>query len=608
MAPADVTRPTEEGPRRAAPVPVARPVQAEAVRGFPVEITLDGLTSTTKALQFQIRSQPRIGKLEGEPVNRGRGKAVILYTPDPAATGAVDTFTYVVKVEGTSSSQEAEVKISIVNPEPVLESAAGVELGFILAGVPVERKWEVRNKGNAPFQATVPLPQGWEWIHPAQGKFEIPPGGHLEAAVNVKTSQAGPIDAKVILRPTTVVRFVGSAIAPVQGSPNQLRLPWDPARHTRTGDLTVRNNAPVAVTVKFSGPAELTVPVEVSIPAQAQVKVPLTWTGSLEKPAAGSLRLEVPGWSQDVAFDAGAAPPVVTAEGTTSEGVLDFGELDLAGIRSASKTLTFSNSGGQGAIITWNAPESFDVSGATAGAELPPGKALTLTVKPKPDSAGSVKEDWTVGATGGDFPLKLRAELDPEAVRKALMAPEALLPIPVEGTSPAERPLNTDETLTLFGGALPVDGSKLDASLPKVPVDSIQVVTEEPDRLVIQWSAPGPGTWTYRVMALRLRQGNFGGMSVPVKGFLVMDNIKVTSTPTGGQAEVTKLIPNASWSGIITAIRSDGVETLPTRQLTFYTPPVPPRLWPWYLGGVVLAGWAVYWLRRKWREDIKWQA
>lgn len=605
---ADVKRPAEDGPRRAPPVPVAWPVQADAVRGIPVEITLGGLTSTTKTLQFQIRRQPKIGKLEGDPVSKGRGKAVIRYIPDPAATGSVDTFTYAVKVEGTSSSQEAEVKISIVDPEPILESTTGVDLGFILAGVPVERKWEIRNRGNAAFKAAVPLPEGWIWIHPAQGNFNIPPGGYIEAAVNVKAPKAGTIDEKVVLRATTIVRFVGNAMPPVQGSPNQLRMPWDPVKHSRMGDLTVRNNAAAAVTVRFSGPAELTVPGEVSIPAQEQVKVSLAWTGSLEKPAAGTLRLEIPGWSQEVAFDAGPAPPVVSIAGATREGVLDFGDLDLAGIRSASKTLTFSNSGGQGAIITWNAPKSFDVSGATAGAELPPGKALTLTVKPKPDSAGSVKEEWTVGATGGEFPLKLQAELDPEAVRKALMAPEALLPIPADGSSPTARPLNIDETLTLFGGALPVDGSKLDDSLPKVPLESVRVVMEEPERLVIQWDAPAPGTWTYRVMALRLRQGNFGGMSVPVKGFYVMDNIKVTTTPTGGQAEVTKLIPNASWSCIITAIRNDGVETLPTRQLTFHTPAVPPRRWPWYAGGAVLVGWVIYWLRRKWREDIKWQA
>ena len=49
-------------------VPVATPVQAEAVRGFPVEIRLQGVTASTRLLQFILRQPPpawAIGRASG---------------------------------------------------------------------------------------------------------------------------------------------------------------------------------------------------------------------------------------------------------------------------------------------------------------------------------------------------------------------------------------------------------------------------------------------------------------------------------------------------------------------------------------------------------------
>jgi hypothetical protein len=86
-----------------------------------------------------------------------------------------------------------------------------------------------------------------------------------------------------------------------------------------------------------------------------------------------------------------------------------------------------------------------------------------------------------------------------------------------------------------------------------------------------------------------------------------MDNVKVTSTPTGGRAEVSKLRPQIRWSCRIIGIRSDGVSTKPGEEMTFLTAPVPDSRWSWRVMGVLGALVLALYVRQKWREDIKWK-
>ncbi|MES2705798.1 MAG: hypothetical protein V4726_04265 [Verrucomicrobiota bacterium] len=585
---------------------MARAVQVNAIRGEPVMILLDGLTSYTKTLDFMIRRQPKLGRLEGEMVLQGKTKALVRYRPDPSMKGAVDTFTYAVKLEGSSSSEEAVVTINIVDPAPVLEISGGVDMGSILAGTAEEHSFTVRNSGNAAYRAAVSLPQGWAWVTPAGGKFEVAPGEAFNATVSVKTSKAGPVDEKVVLRGTTMVRFVGTSVAPVQAFPSLLQLTWDAAKRERAATLEVANNGNSPVTVKLSGPAEVAFPAEIAVGSQEKKAVTVVLSGKLDQPVAGTLKLDVPGWSQEVTFQAAVAPAVVTVTGAGPEGLVDFGMLDVAGLKTAEKTLKLHNVGGTPAVVRLAAPKFFNISGLADESVLAPGQETTLSIRPKTDVSGSLKDDWILGATGGDHALKLRAELDPEAMKKAMMSGVALAPMPPSGSLPVFEVAEKDrkELVNLLsGGVVPVN-KNTDQTLPKVT--AVRLVEAEPDRLLFEWKAPGEGTWTYRVLSMRLSK--IPGLPYPVKDWDVMDNVKVIQNGADGRAEVTKLVPGARWLCRIVAIHSDGRETSPGEILTFFTPPVSPARWPWILLGVVAVGAMVYWVRRKWREDIKWQA
>lgn len=605
---ADVKRAEGTGKVRVPPTPIAQPVAIKVVRGETATIVLDGLTSTTRAMTFIIRRQPSLGRLQGDPVVRDRTKAVIAYRADPASKGAVDTFTYSVKLEGSSSSEEAPVTINIIDPAPVLDVPGSMELGTLLAGVAVEKGFEIRNSGNASFRATVPLPEGWNWVSPAGGTFDIAPNSSATATVSVKAAKPGTIDEKIAFRGTAAVRFTGQVSAPMQAFPHPLPLTWNAARKKREGTLQVANNSLAPMTVRLTGPAELSFPAELSVPSHEKKAVTVTVTAPLAQSVAGTLKLETTGWSQEVTVNSEAAPPVVTVTGTDPPGTVDFGTLDVNGLQSASRTLTLRNEGGAGAVIRYAAPKYFDVSGLADESVLAPGQESTITIKPKFGETGSLKDDWKLGATGGDHELKLRAELDPEAMKKAMMAAPAVAPIPGTGGTNSGFQVNSEaerrEIASLLSGGITVKYSNTDVTLPKV--NKVRVIYLKPDRLSFEWQAPAEGNWTYRVLSMRLSK--VPGFPFPVKDWGVTDNVKVVQNGPVGRAEVTGLPSGAVWMGRVVAVREDGIETLPGEMLTFYTPlPQVPR-WPWILGGIVVVGLLGYWIRRKWRQDIKWQA
>lgn len=114
----------------------------------------------------------------------------------PGSTAVEDQFSFGVKVEGSGTSADAEVKIRIIEPAPVLEAPAGLDLGRVLARQVEERSIPIYNKGNAPFQTVIPLPEGWTWVVPAGGKFDLPVGQRMEAVLRVRTTKWGRLTTR----------------------------------------------------------------------------------------------------------------------------------------------------------------------------------------------------------------------------------------------------------------------------------------------------------------------------------------------------------------------------------------------------------------------------
>ena len=589
-------------------VPVAKPVQVDAVRGFPVEIRLQGVTASPRVLQFILRQQPRHGRLEGPPVQAGKDSAVVRYVGNPDSKAEVDTFSFAVKVEGGGSSDDALATIRLTDPVAVLEAPGGVDLGRILATEPVERPINISNKGNAPFNTTVPLPEGWSWVVPAGGQFELQPGDQIEAMVRLRVKEAGSIDQKVVLRPGSVVRFIGQAIEPFLGYPTLQRLQWDRKAGSRTSRFSIQNNRPEAMTVRLSGPPGVVVPESVTIPVAESVEVLLTCPGDVSRVLSGRIRLDAPGWSQDISFEAPAAPASVAVTGAGADGAVDFGVLKMSEEVKAVRQITLRNIGGMPSLIRWDKLRFFVLEGMESDTVLAPQTERQITLRPRPDEPGRLKEELALHMTGGDYTLKLSADLDPKTAQAALMKGQVLdVPPPTApGTPELKRPPSEEgrrARVQLLTAGLLEEPPNMDRSLPTV--NSIRPLEIGTDRLVFEWDAPSPGAWTYQVRVRQLR--NHGPGQAPIPEYDQMDNVKVTSTPTGGRAEVTKLRPQVRWSCRIIGIRSDGVSTKPGEEMTFLTAPVPDSRWGWRVMGVLGVVVLALYVRQKWREDIKWK-
>ena len=599
-----------EVPKGVVRVPLAKPGRLEAIRGFPVEITLAGATSTTRMLQFIIRQQPRHGRLDTPPVQAGRENATVRYTANPTSTAEVDIFTFATKVEGSGSSEEAAVTIRLVDPAAVLEAPGGVDLGRILAGETINKTITIANIGNAAWQGVVPLPDGWSWLSPAGGRFDLAAGARTEATLRVRVAEPGGIDEKVNLHTGATVRIIGRAVPPFLAYPSLLRLQWDREKRERAWRLGIRNNTGEPMTVRLGGAPGLIVPASVTLPAGESQEVSVGWAAALNRAGSGQIVLEAPGWRQEVSFEAPIAPPAVDVIGLAADGTVDFGLLEKAEGPGAVKTFTLKNVGGAAAVIRWDPLRFFMVQGLEPEFVLASGAERWFSLRPRPDEPGRLKEELLLRMNGGDRLLKLAADIDPAAAKAALMQGTVLQVKPPSYAGPVGNgtPITEDgfrlRTQILHSGLMQAFPNQ-DRKLPTV--DQARLIVEEtkPDKLVYEWNAPAPGKWTYRVMVRMLR--NHGPLQAPIPEYDQMDNVKVTNTPTGGRAEVTKLRPGAFWSCRIVAIREDGVSTKPGGELRFITPPVPDSRWGWRLLAVLGTISLALYIRQKWREDVKWK-
>ena len=599
-------KPEGKGGRPIRP-PIARAARADAVRGFPVEISLTGLTASTRPMQFIIRRAPKHGRILAEPVPVGKDSAIVRYEGDPASAAQMDSFSFAVKVEGLGSSDEAEVTIRLVDPAPVVEVPGGLDLGRILAGQNIDTGFSLGNKGNAPFRATVPLPEGWAWLAPEGGAFDVAPGESMEAKFRVRMKEAGELDHKLELRPGSVVRILGRVLPPFLAYPSLIRLQWEPGTALRTWRFSIRNNAPDTMSIKLSAPAGVRVPESILVGFAETKEVSVTASGDVSKEMSGKIQMQSGTWAQDIAFEAAVAPARVELSGTGADGSVDFGILPAGEETKASRELIMKNVGGTPALIRWDALRFFNLEGLDTETMLPPMGERKITLRPRIGEPGRLKDELFLRMTGGDRTVPLLAELDPKVARAAMVKGKVLdiQPKTAPGETPGKPTTESGERLkvqVLSRGlmrALP----KTDPTLPVI--EAVNMIVMEPDRLVFEWPAPGPGTWTYKVMVRMLR--NHGRQQAPIPEYDEMDNVKVTSSAAGGRAEVNKLFAEAYWTCCIVAFRDDGVNTKPGPDLKFITPPMPEQRWPWrLLGGLGVLSLMLY-IRQKWREDVKWK-
>ncbi|MFV1995187.1 MAG: hypothetical protein ACC661_07105, partial [Verrucomicrobiales bacterium] len=152
---ADIQRPTATGN-----VPNAQPVTVRVIRGESVEISLQAATSSTKRVEFMLRSMPGHGVLGEIVIDPEKGDlASIVYTASVEKGVTEDLFTFAARHGGGRVSAAAEVRIEILEPVPLLDLPVEVDFGPVFLGDTGAALLVITNRGTGDYVRDLILPK-----------------------------------------------------------------------------------------------------------------------------------------------------------------------------------------------------------------------------------------------------------------------------------------------------------------------------------------------------------------------------------------------------------------------------------------------------------------
>ncbi len=589
--------------------PVARDVTVKVVRGRTVEIALEGITGTGSAMEFSIRSQPRLGLLQPDvPVPSGNARAVIRYTADPGSVGSRDTFTYGVQVAGRPSSISATVTVLISDARARLEVPAALDFGVVVAGEPVTKPVSIRNAGDGVWDAAPELPKGWSWVNPEGGRFLIEPGESVVAEIRCEAQAPGELEGEAVLAGESRVRLNARVLAPFTVFPATLVFNWEPGKLSRNGLANLQNNTKQPLAVTLDGPESFGFPGTVTVPADGKSEVRVEAKGDLTLPLRGTLQFAAGGHRHAIALEAQPAPSLVRLAEDSLQ-VLDFGKAVPAEAGKAVRAVVLENAGGSTATVTADALTLFSVPllDEGKGVALKPGERMEVGVTPRNVGAGVHEEVLTLSSGAAKILVPLRVELVSSSAASTSAA-EATL----QKTAPAkENPdrEKTDAELVRIaqlniGGLLSSDGSEK-ADVPRV--DLVDYVSDDGVSVTFAWDLPPGDGWTFRILRPRVTRSKVTGQLARIWEPCGPEAV-VRINGRRAVATVSGLEPGNPFKCAIQTVAADGRKSLPGMELGFL-PRLPPGI-PWirYAIGLLAAALVGIWGWKKWKEPIRAQA
>jgi hypothetical protein len=587
--------------------PVAKDVTVRVVRGRTTEIVLEGITGTGSAMDFSIRTLPRIGVLQpAVPVAAGPSKAVVRYTAAPGTSGERDVFTYGVQIPGRPSSTSATVTVLISDPRAKLVCAGAVDAGVVVAGETVVRPLTIRNTGDGVWEGGPELPAGWSWRTPAGGAFSLEPGGVIEAELECQPAVPGLQDETVVLDGATRLRLTARAIAPFTAFPSTLVLDWEEASMKRSGKVQLQNNTKAGLEVMIDGPKEFGVVERVTVPADGKVEVLVSAVTALDLEGKGMVQFSGGGHRHAVTVESRVAPAVVRVKGGAAA-VVDFGKVAVSEAGRAEQRVELENAGGSQATVSVEGLQAFVVSGLgeKGTVVVKPGGVVTLGLKVRESRAGIYEEKMVVVSGTARLEVPVRVETTGEAAGGTGNAADRTLENtstrPVVSAVPRNNEERAAHAQLAVGGLLAADGTER-AELPRINL--VDYVSDDGYAVTFAWDLPEGEGWTFRILRPEVGRskltGQFARIWVPAgkEAVIRIEGRRAIATVTG-------LVPGDPFKCALQTIAADGRKSLPGDQLTFH--PLLPAPVPWlrYVVGVLAAVAVVVWGWKKWREPIR---
>ena len=605
----DGVRPTggKKKEKPAPRAPVAKDVTVRVVRGKTTEIVLEGITGTGSAMDFSIRTMPRIGQLQpAVPVSSGPSKAVVRYTAAPGTSGERDVFTYGVQIPGRPSSTSATVTVLISDPRAKLVCVGAVDAGVVVAGETVVRPLTIRNTGDGVWAGGAELPAGWAWRTPAGGEFSLEPGGVIEAELVCQPTVPGLQDETVVLDGATRLRLTARAIAPFTAFPSTLVLDWEEASMKRSGKVQLQNNTKAALEVMIDGPKEFGMEERVTVPADGKLEVPVSAVTALDVAGKGMVQFSGGGHRHAVTVESRVAPAVVRMK-AGMPGEVDFGKVAVSEAGKVEKSVEVENAGGSQATVSVEGLQAFVVSGLgeKGTAVVKPGGVVTLGLKVRESRAGMYAEKLVVVSGTARVEVPLRVELTGEAAGGTGNAADRVLENtstrPVVSAVPRNNEERAAHARLAMGGLLAADGTER-ADLPRINL--VDYVSDDGYSVTFAWDLPEGEGWTFRILRPKVGRSKLTGQFARIwepagkEAVIRIEGRRATATVSG-------LVPGDPFKCALQTIAADGRKSLPGDQLTFH--PLLPAPVPWvrYVLGVLAALVVMIWGWKKWREPIR---
>ncbi len=510
--------------RRATEIPRPKDQTVRALRGVPLQITLEAVSALRLPIEFRLGDAPRAGTLGPVvPAPESNERARVIYTPSPDSLAAEDTFTFRTKHPDSATSPSATVRILISDPKAVLEAPDKVDFGQAVVGESAVRTLAVRNSGTGAWRGRIDLVPPFRLVG-GSPELELKPREATELRIAFSPLKAGP--APFALKfgaglPTVNLAAVGAA--PLTAAPNYLTLALDAETRRRSGEFTLTNIGALPAAFEI-GPVPrlevtpLTGEVAPGASVAVQVVIPDKDAGEFQGPLSVLSR----GTQVAVPVSAKATPALVRVRQAEKMAREDGAWVLHSSENSAGFVL--ENAGGEKTTLFLEAtPAGMNVIGLDdAGRDLEPGDVLRIGVLVNDDrrEAPSGTLVFKYGEQQMNVPLRGVIDAAPASAPKA-PARDPLLDAHAVPREQGEVIASEDrlmapgnEQLRLMAAMLGVfpTGTKFDRSLPVIEMVGLRDVT--PTSVKIAWKTLGP---EYSHVVYRQSYRPLAGGGLPVR-------------------------------------------------------------------------------------------
>ncbi len=474
------------------PTPEPQSQEVKFIAGKSVDIVIEASTRYLGTVKFEIREQPRFGKLSALRTDPGGqlNKMAVTYTHNGNDDELSDRFSFVARLTEGSTSVPAVVTLKGVKSLPLLEVVENPRFKKVKPGDSDTARAVVKNSGTARFDSVL------AWPAPFFGppKLTIDPGQKQEFIIQVTPRVVGSSGLRMELQPgvaSSTVKGLLECVLPYIVSPSSLELTYDAVSGQRKGSVKVTNASDSAMTLRLDPDARVKTVESLTIDAQQTVELAL----ALEPQDVAAFRGEVSVVQEaqrEKIFLTAKPEPAQPRLLAPADGVVDFGTVEKG--KSSVASFTIINEGGEDLLFSATDAPPFTL--VREGAlKVPASSQAEFSLKFESDQGGKYEKPVKLSGAGAEVVLLAKGILNdpkrssqpglrgpgvenPQMDKRLPRRPSGASPRPTSAASPS-----ADAEPLIVPASLSDGPTKLEAASPPeaTPAPESSIAESPPD-------------------------------------------------------------------------------------------------------------------------------